>query len=82
MSGNFMSAPFGDFGRGEKLPLSAVWGARPFATTHRQPGVARLIGVFLPHAVDAASIRRSGSACRAVGGAFYRHGRSVQAKCP
>ena len=54
--------------------------ARPFATTHRQPGHARLVGVFLPHAVDAALTSRSGSAGWAVGGVFLRavHGRTVQ----
>jgi len=44
--------------------------ARPFATTHRQPGHARFTGVFLPHAVDAALTSRSGFAGRAVGGVF------------
>jgi len=40
-------------------------------TTHRQPGPARLIGAFLPRAVDAGLTIRSGFAGRAVGGAFY-----------
>lgn len=42
-----------------------------FATTHRQPGAARLSGAVLPRAVDAALTSRSGFARRAVGGAFY-----------
>jgi len=64
-----MSAPFSDFGR-VRPPLSAAWGARLFVTTHRQPGFARLVGVFLPHAVDAALTSRSGFAGRALGGVF------------
>jgi hypothetical protein len=69
MSGNFMSVPFGDFGC-VRTPLSAVWGARPFATTHRQPGFARLTGAFLPRALDAGLTIRSGFEFRAGGGAF------------
>lgn len=69
-----MSVPFGDFGCSEKPPLSAVWGARPFATTHRQPGHARLTGAVLPRAVDAGLTTRSGFAGRAVGGVFYGGG--------
>ncbi len=55
--------------------------ARPFATTHRQPGHARFTGAVLPRAVHAAFSSRSGSAGRAVGGVFLGavHGRSVQA---
>jgi hypothetical protein len=66
----FMSAPFSDFGC-VRPPLSAVWGARPFATTHHQPVHARLVGVLLLHAVDVALTSRSGFAGRAVSGAFY-----------
>jgi hypothetical protein len=75
-----MSAPLGDFGC-VRTPLSAVWGTRPFATTHRQPDPARLTGAFLPRAPDAAPTSRSGFAGRAVGGVFLGavHGRSVQA---
>ena len=40
-------------------------------TTHRQPGLARLVGVCLPHAVDACPATSSGFAGRAVGGVFY-----------
>lgn len=65
-----MSVPFGDFGC-VRTPLSFVWGARPFVTTHRQPGAARLSGAVLPRAVDAVLTSRSGFAARAVGGAFY-----------
>jgi len=68
-----MSAPFGDFGC-VRTPLSAVWGARHFVTTHRQPGPARLSGAVLPRAVDAGLTTRSGFAGQAVGGVFIQGG--------
>jgi hypothetical protein len=71
-----MSVPFSDFGRGEKLPLSAVWGARPFVTTH-QSSRARLGGLVLPLANDARPATRSGLPGCGVGGAFFRHVGSV-----
>lgn len=76
---NSMGAPFGDFGR-VRPPLSAVWGARPFATTH-QSSRARLGGSVLPLANDVRPATYSGLPGCGVGGAFYRHGRSVQVAC-
>jgi len=65
----FMGLPFAGVLRNSQF--KAAGSPTPFATTRRQPGHARLTGVFLPHAVDAALTSRSGFAGRAVGGAFY-----------
>jgi hypothetical protein len=74
----FMGLPFAGVLRNSQF--KAAGSPTPFATTHRQPGFARLSGVILPRAVDAGLTSRSGSAGRAVGGAFVRavHGRTVQ----
>lgn len=68
-----MSAPFGDFGRGKTLPLSAGWGARPFAT--RRSGPARLFGLaYLPCPDACMPATRSGLPGCAVGGVFLHAG--------
>jgi hypothetical protein len=70
-----MSVPFGDFGC-VRTPLSAVWGARPFVTTHPSSR-ARLGGLVPPLANDARPAMCSGLRGCGVGGAFFIHVGSV-----
>lgn len=67
----------GDFGGGEKLPLSADWGARLF-TTPRDTVLVRL--PFDSYLVDVEALLLKhccGLPCGAVGGVFLAHGCSV-----
>lgn len=72
----FMSAPFRDFGR-VRPPLSAVWGARPFAT-HRRVNRARPSDFFSLSLQTAVRGQVHGfGRVGAVGAFYWVHGRSV-----